>query len=234
MIPSENQLAGMFGVSRMTARKAITGMQHEGYVFRVPGKGTFVRKREHYTEGFFRVRPFRRWAEDLNLNLTSKVLNLTIMELADGPIAEMLQYRGQVIHLNRMNYFDEKPVRHDVMYLRGDLCAGILTEDFEKVSVQEILMTKFGLAITKIEQNMVAVGLPAELSELFHEPAGYPVFHFKRTTFTHDTALSYIEYTMRGDMAFKDTFSPQVDPADFRNLTRYSAGNNLTKPSSVG
>ena len=41
-IPSENELSKMFGVSRMTARKAIDRLVNEGLLVRVPGIGTFV------------------------------------------------------------------------------------------------------------------------------------------------------------------------------------------------
>ena len=66
-VPSENQLAEKFGVSRMTARKAVDAAEREGFVERRPGKGTFVKKKQHYTTGFFRVRPFQKWADDLNV-----------------------------------------------------------------------------------------------------------------------------------------------------------------------
>ncbi len=41
-IPSENELAKMFGVSRLTARKAIEKLVNEGLVVRIQGLGTFV------------------------------------------------------------------------------------------------------------------------------------------------------------------------------------------------
>ncbi|MCD6442575.1 MAG: substrate-binding domain-containing protein [Thermotogae bacterium] len=41
-LPSENELARMFNVSRMTARKAVDTLALEGYVVRVPGMGTYV------------------------------------------------------------------------------------------------------------------------------------------------------------------------------------------------
>lgn len=43
MIPSERELIKEFGVSRITVRKAIDELVNEGYVYRVQGKGTYVK-----------------------------------------------------------------------------------------------------------------------------------------------------------------------------------------------
>jgi GntR family transcriptional regulator len=42
VIPSENELSKMYGISRMTVRSVITRLVHEGLLYSVPGKGTFV------------------------------------------------------------------------------------------------------------------------------------------------------------------------------------------------
>ena len=42
--PSEPRLAEEFGVSRMTVRAALAGLERDGMVERVPGRGSFVRK----------------------------------------------------------------------------------------------------------------------------------------------------------------------------------------------
>lgn len=41
--PSEQELAREFGVARMTVRQALAGLQRDGRLERVPGRGTFVR-----------------------------------------------------------------------------------------------------------------------------------------------------------------------------------------------
>jgi GntR family histidine utilization transcriptional repressor len=43
-VPSENELVESFGISRMTANRALRELMAEGYLNRVPGVGTFVRK----------------------------------------------------------------------------------------------------------------------------------------------------------------------------------------------
>ncbi len=216
-IPSENQLAEKFGVSRMTARRALVELALEGTVERIPGKGTFIRKHRHYTSGFFTVRPFRKWAEELNAELRTDVLKA---ELCDPPhdVALKLDYDGELILLEMLNYLDGIPVRHSKRYLRADYCAGILWEDLASKSVHEILMGKYKLPLTKISQTMTAVGLPGTLAELFQEKPGYPVFFFQRIAYSETIPINYVEYTMRGDMAFEDTFSPHLYPQDIAPL----------------
>ena len=213
-IPSENQLAQKFGVSRMTARKAVDAVEQGGFVERTPGKGTFVKKRQHYTTGFFRVRPFQKWADDLKVALTTEVLEARMVD-APAYVAVKLKPDNQVIVIRRLWYFDKKPVRYEIRYLRPDICAGILFEDLKSESIHSILINKYKLSLTRIDQSMAATVLSTKTAGLFNEDPGYPVFHIKRMTYSFDDPVTYVEYTMRGEMVFRDTFSPQFDPADF-------------------
>jgi GntR family transcriptional regulator len=213
-MPSENQLAESFGVSRMTARRALDELEREGSVARFPGKGTFVRKTQHYTRGFFRVRPFRKWAADINVTLTTVVLEAELIEPPSN-IAKKLQTEDPVVLLRILNSFDDKPVRYAVRYLVADPCARILAENLEQESIHDILINRYGLPLTRISQSMTAIGLSPEIARIFNTEPGYPAFYFQRLTFSFDQPITYVEYTMRGEMAFDDTFTPKLDPADF-------------------
>lgn len=46
-IPSENELAAKYGVSRMTARKSVDMLVAEGYLFRQKGRGTYITGRRN-------------------------------------------------------------------------------------------------------------------------------------------------------------------------------------------
>lgn len=41
-LPSENQIAVKFNTSRITAKRALTELQEEGYIYRIQGKGSFI------------------------------------------------------------------------------------------------------------------------------------------------------------------------------------------------
>ncbi|WP_327402704.1 winged helix-turn-helix domain-containing protein [Streptomyces sp. NBC_01288] len=45
-ISSENKLADEYGLSRPTVRRALAVLAVEGFVYTVPGRGTFAAKRE--------------------------------------------------------------------------------------------------------------------------------------------------------------------------------------------
>ncbi|MCI3919160.1 GntR family transcriptional regulator [Paenibacillus sp. TRM 82003] len=46
LMPSENELAERFGVSRQTVRQTFGELEREGWLYRVQGKGTFVAERQ--------------------------------------------------------------------------------------------------------------------------------------------------------------------------------------------
>ncbi len=50
-IPSENELAEMFGVNKNTAVRALRELVHEGFLFRIQGKGTFVAREKREEKG---------------------------------------------------------------------------------------------------------------------------------------------------------------------------------------
>ena len=208
-LPSENKLAEFFSVSRMTARKAMDELEKEGHISRVNGKGSFVKKQKHYS-GFFRVRPFKEWAKDLEAETSTEVLATAVIE-TPPEIASLLDYPEQVVHVRRVNYLNELPVRYAVHYLRPDRVAGILMDDLENESVYDLLASKYHIDITKISQDLLAIGLPKKIASIFKVPPGYPAFHFKRVEFSNEQPLCYVEYYMRGEMPFRDVFSPKLE-----------------------
>jgi GntR family transcriptional regulator len=137
-LPSENQLSRKFSVSRMTARKALDEIDKEGFAERVPGKGTFVKDRLD-SQGYFRIRPSRKHGLELNVKHSSRVLELRAVP-PPVKVAAKLGNPDQVILARRLHYFDDKPVRYEIRYLRSDLCGAILKENLEVDSIHEILV----------------------------------------------------------------------------------------------
>jgi GntR family transcriptional regulator len=207
MLPSENRLAKMFAVSRMTARKALEEVEKAGFAVRVPGKGTFVKDRQ-FNQGYFRIQPSHKHAQELKVSHSTQVLELRVLP-PPARVAEKLDRPETVILVRRLHLFDDTPVRYEVRYLHGGLCADILQENLEVDSIHEILVYKYRLPLTRVWQRMNAVGLSEEIAYLFDVDPGYPAFHIQRITYTLDKPVTWVEYFIRGELAFEDSFSPQ-------------------------
>jgi len=206
-LPSENRLTDIFSVSRMTARKAMDELEKEGHITRINGKGSFIRKKKHYS-GFFRVRPFKKWAKDINVKLTTELLQAGVVE-PPADISHALGEPEQVILVRRLDYFDNLPVRYAVHHLRTDMAAGMLMEDLTEESIHDLIANKYRIDITTISQDLNAIVLSDTIANLFKVSPGYPAFHFKRLEVSNNKPVSYVEYFMRGEIAFRDTFSPR-------------------------
>jgi GntR family transcriptional regulator len=89
MIPSENELGRIYGVSRMTIRNLITQFVNEGILYRIQGKGTFVSAPKleisglHYTG-------IRSQLEEMGHSVTTKLLSNEKIS-ADEALAGKLQ-----------------------------------------------------------------------------------------------------------------------------------------------
>jgi GntR family transcriptional regulator len=211
MLPSENELARTFSVSRMTARKALGELVWEGYAQRVPGKGTFVTP-QRFAQGFFRVQPFHRYAEAQNAAVRIRVLEATLVE-APADIARRLRH-PQAVRVRRIQFFDDVPVRYELRYLRADMCKGLIGENLQQESIHEILVHKLNLPLTRVWQHLEVTALSAEIAQLFGEPSGSPAFLMKRLTYTFEEPVTHVEYFMRqGYFAFEDTFWPNQEEA---------------------
>lgn len=204
---SENQLSRRFGVSRMTARRALQELQREGYLLRQQGKGSFPAQRR-FSQGSLRVRPFYEFAAAQGATPRTQVL---VAEARPAP-AEVAEKLGtpNTLCVRRLRFLDQEPVILETRYLRAELCQSILEHGLEAESLHEILVHGLGLPLSKVWQRLEAVALKGEVAALLAQPAGAPGLRLERVTYTLQTPVTWVEYLMRADRYFlEDTFTPQ-------------------------
>jgi GntR family transcriptional regulator len=207
-VPSENQLARQYRVSRMTARKALNELLRDGLVKRIPGKGTFVRKRQ-LTQAYFHVHAFSEHARRLGVSTHTRVVRAGI-EALPAALAGKLPGR-QAVGLERVHWLDDRPVCCEIRYLRADWCAPLLDEDLENGSVHHLIAGKLNLPITRVWQRLEAIGLPAAVAVQLDIDAGAPAFCMKQLLYSDDAPVSYVDYFLRSDVyAFEDRFEPKT------------------------
>jgi GntR family transcriptional regulator len=145
LLPSERELAEQHGVSRMTARQALSLLESEGVVYRRPPRGTFVaepRVRFHigsFSEEVSRLgrRPAARllWAEHQHPTPAVR------MALGLDDIAMV-----NVFH--RLRTVDEVPFALETTFLPADLTPGILDEPNDG-SLWAVLRNRYGIDLAR-------------------------------------------------------------------------------------
>ena len=145
LLPSERELAERHGVSRMTARQALSLLESEGVVYRRPPRGTFVaepRVRFHigsFSDEVSRLgrRPAARllWAEQQDPTPAVR----QALALADGvPV--------HVFH--RLRTVDDVPFALETTFLPADLTPGILDVP-EEGSLWAVLRDRYGVRLAR-------------------------------------------------------------------------------------
>lgn len=107
-LPSENELAEKYDVSRATVQKALSSLIAEKLIYSVPGKGYFVRE-----VNFNKYRFDYKGLQGFDI----KLLSVNVIT----PPPEVIYYlrvhpKNKVIEIKRLGYKDDKPVLYDVKY----------------------------------------------------------------------------------------------------------------------
>lgn len=106
-IPTEIELEEMFGVSKITVRKAIEILVQEGYLVKKSGKGTTVISNRTFNK-LSKAESFSAVLESQGRKVARHVLSVTEISVNEIPV-DVVSEAGKLIKLNRVYYLDEKP-----------------------------------------------------------------------------------------------------------------------------
>ena len=126
LIPSERELSEKYGISRMTARQAITDLVNEGLFYREQGKGTFVSQRK-ITQQLIRLTGFTEDIKARGQKPGTKVLSAQMFP-ADETTAEKLRIDpGTLIfRLQRLRLADDEPLAIELSQITFKGCERLL------------------------------------------------------------------------------------------------------------
>ncbi|AEV81551.1 GntR family transcriptional regulator [Actinoplanes sp. SE50] len=136
-LPSEPELAREFGVSRMTARAAVTQLVNDGLAYRAPGRGTFVA----VPTGPRRADNLIRLSEEIRKRGKEPSSRVVSAELRPATVIEATRLRqraGDVVAIYRVRQADGDPFAFEHACYPGVLGA-LLDFDLSQ-SVHEALV----------------------------------------------------------------------------------------------
>lgn len=182
LIPSERRLMEDYQVSRITVRKAIDELVVEGYLYKIQGKGTYV-KMEDKGNDLFSLVSCTQAVRSMGMTPTKRVIVSQLL-FADKKRARALNLSNtdQVFQLGRVLYANDEPLNYTLTYLPVKLFPGLEKHNFAKVSLYQILEEEYHLNITKAKRTVEAVLVEEDLAQYLDIEVGMPVILFGCTT----------------------------------------------------
>ena len=196
-IPPEEQLARDFGVSRMTANKAIRDLVHNGYLVRQPGLGTFVtdRKAESPLHEVLNIAAEVRGRGNAYGN---DVIRREAIE-ADDDVALHLGVRvgTRVFHTLIVHRENGRPIQLEERFVNPRWVPHYLDTDFSQHTPNEVLVA--ACPISDVEHVVEAVLVDAQTAAWLDAATTTPCLLMIRRTWSDEHLISYAKLIHPGD-----------------------------------
>lgn len=197
-LPSERDLACEFGVSRMTIRQAITGLERAGHVTRLTGSGTYV---SHRT--ISKSCKLTGFSEDMRargMEPSSRVLRVS-HRLAGADMGQELHVSPaeKLLEIERLRLADGDPMCLELVRLPLSLVSDLSIEDLQG-SLYQQLESRCGLRLASAEQTVSATVLSERQAGLLGRPVLSPALVVRRVTYDwRHVAVEHAETIYRVD-----------------------------------
>lgn len=185
MIPSENEMAEMFGVSPGTVKNAFAELCKEGVLYRRQGKGTFVSKPD-FSRSFFRFCRYGLGDNEGNTIPNSRVLSSQVI---DPPprVRETLNLgeEEKVIWIKRLRIIMGVPLIIEDLYLPEQMFRGFDRIDISQKLLYPIYDEIYGIPIIWADEFLEPRVADRTLAETLEINSGDPLIFVERIAYTY-------------------------------------------------
>lgn len=196
-VPSENQLLAEFGVSRMTARRALLELAETGLLLRSQGLGTFVAD----TRPVSSINQIRDIAEEIRLRGRQHSCRLLQhRELIPGQdivFSLGLNPGEPVFHSVLLHLENAVLIQRESRYVNPTLAPDYLQQDFRQFTPSAYLSQVAPL--TEADQSVEAILPTSEIADQLGIEPQLPCLRISRRTFSQRGVVSLAELIHPGD-----------------------------------
>lgn len=185
-LPPESELCDVYGVSRITARRAISDLVEEGILHRQQGKGTFVKETKFKRE-LISVGGFSELTMESGKKPNSQILSTAVIP-ADEHLAEVfeLQEGESLLKLHRILYIDNEPLFLETSYYPLNILPDLEKHIGESHSTYDILRKRYNIKFTRSLKTLEVVFASEYEAGILHCDRGAPLFAIEKRSYDEE------------------------------------------------
>jgi GntR family transcriptional regulator len=187
----EREYAARFGISLAPVRQAILDLVKEGYLYRVPGRGTFVREQKVEEK----ISILSSFTESMRAKGLSAVLRVIELRVGKAPAAVRAMLGAddqQFVFLQRVALVDGEAIALLSSSLPARLVPGLETLDLNGQSLYKTLEERYGIVLARAESTIEVVRCRGTQSTVLGIPQGTPMLQVEGKTY--DVTDQFVEF----------------------------------------
>lgn len=182
-LPTEVELCEMYGVSRITTRRAISDLVEEGVLSRQQGKGTFVTASKIKNE-LISIGGFMDYSTETGKPHRSRILSTRIIDADERQSRDLrIPVGDPVLRIERLLYVDDTPLINETSYYSCRRFPNFETYIGESVSTYAILKEKYQTVSARAEKSINVVSAQKEESVLLNVDVGEGLFEIYKIAY---------------------------------------------------
>ncbi|MGW4465915.1 GntR family transcriptional regulator [Micromonospora sp. NPDC004704] len=207
-LPSESALVSEYGVSRVTARRALSVLVTDGLVIAEHGRGWFVRRRppvKRLSSDRFARRKEGKAAFTVDMETNQRQFTVEVIFVGEGnapsAVADRLGVsRDEKVLIRRRRYLAEgQPIEYATSYIPLDVASGTpIAEPNPGPGGIYARMEDQGYVFERYDEETTARMPSEEESRVLSLPAASPVLHLVRTAIASGRPVEVCDTVMDG------------------------------------
>ena len=182
LVASERELARTHGVSLMTARHALAGLEREGVVERRQGAGTFVASPKIH---FNKLMSYTEQTSSRGLNPRSRVLGIKIIEHEPEVAARLrLPAASKMVKIERLRESSGEPLALETCYLPATAYSDLVHVPLGRASLFATLHRKYGVNLAYADEEVDATPAEANVGDLLNVRHGAPLLRIRQVIYS--------------------------------------------------
>ncbi len=189
LLPSENELCRLYGMTRPTVRQSLSTLANDGYIRKHQGKGSIVHNLPREI-GILSISGTTSAVGDRNLK--TRIIKKPV--LMQWPVNFMfsltdLEKESGCIYMERLRLLEDVPIFYDISYIANINLARITARQFENRSLFQILRDNYHIEIKGGDQRIKAITANSKINRFLKLKKDQPVLHLERRLETNNPAL---------------------------------------------